>query len=363
MRSSTKVFHLTAGLLLLAALTAAPATARSHLSVVHPGESIQDAVDAASPGDTIVVYAGTYHESVSIQTDGITLRAKGRVILRPPANGSGLCNIDEEVGICVVPADIDFDTSSYTDRVTDVTIIGLHVLGFEGDGIYGLGTMNLTVSGVRAFGNEDYGVASFDGVGTTFVKNRASGSHDAGIYIGDSPHANAVVMHNRSWDNALGVLVRHARDVLVSDNRASRNCLGIFLLDDGQEGGSGDIAVLDNRVAANNHRCTNFAEFLFTPVIAGGGIVAAGSQHNVIAHNTVHGNRGTTIFSGGIVLVATTRASADGTFAASTGNVVTHNYSSHNRPADIVEDDASRANVITGNRCHTSIPDGLCHHS
>jgi hypothetical protein len=39
----------------------------------------------------------------------------------------------------------------------------------------------------------------------------------------------------------------------------------------------------------------NLPEFLVTPLIAGGGIVAAGSQHNVIAHNTVHGNRGTTI--------------------------------------------------------------------
>jgi hypothetical protein len=86
-------------------------------------------------------------------------------------------------------------------------------------------------------------------------------------------------------------------------------------------------------------------------------------QHNVIARNTVHGNRGTTILSGGIVLDATTRANADETFAASTGSAITHNHASHNRPADIVEDDASTANVITGNRCHTSIADGLCHHS
>jgi hypothetical protein len=48
---------------------------------------------------------------------------------------------------------------------------------------------------------------------------------------------------------------------------------------------------------------------------------------------------------------------------ASTLNVITHNHSSHNRTVDIVEDDASAANVITGNRCHTSIPDGLCQHS
>ena len=159
-------------------------------------------MDAASAGDIIVVEAGTYRESVGIQKNGITLRANGDVRLRPPADGTGLCNDDEQIGICVVPADIDIATSHYTERVSDVTITGFRVLGFEGDGIYGFGTENMTVSGVRAAGNSDYGIASFDGIGTTFVRNAVSGSHDAGLYIGDSPDANAVVMDNRSWDNA-----------------------------------------------------------------------------------------------------------------------------------------------------------------
>ena len=47
-----------------------------------PGESIQDAVDAASPGDTVIVKAGTYRESVRISTDGLTLRAHGGVTLK-----------------------------------------------------------------------------------------------------------------------------------------------------------------------------------------------------------------------------------------------------------------------------------------
>lgn len=187
-----------------------------------------------------------------------------------------------------------------------------------------------------------------------------SGSHDAGLYIGDSPDANATVMDNRSWDNALGILVRHAHNVLVSDNKAWSNCLGVFVLDDGQDGGSGDTAVLDNEVRANNDSCTGFAEFLHTPVIGGGGIVAAGSHHNVIAHNVVQGNQGKNAFSGGIVLVATTRASGDGSFSASTNNAVLHNQLSRKKPADIVQDKASSPNLIAHNRCRTSVPDGLC---
>jgi hypothetical protein len=88
----------------------------------------------------------------------------------------------------------------------------------------------------------------------------------------------------------------------------------------------------------------------FLPVLGGGGIVLAGSRHNVLVQNLVRGNRGSTLFSGGIVLIATTRANEDGTFDASTNNVVILNRLRGNEPADIVTDAASTPNLIVGNR-------------
>lgn len=345
----------------LAAAGTAPA-ATSHTRVVHPGESIQAAVDASSPGDTVAVEAGTYHESVAIQTNRLTLRAVGRVTLRPPRDGKGRCNAPgEAIGICVVPGDVDFNTGEYTHRIRGVTVSGLRVVGFEGDGVFGFGSRNFRVSSVRAKNDTGYGVASFDGIGSTFVDNAVSGSEEAGLYVGDSPTARALVARNRTWDNQFGVLVRHTHDVAVVRNRVHDNCLGVFLLDDGQPGGSADNAVLGNQVRRNNHRCA-VEEVPNTPFIRGGGIVAAGSQHNLIARNVVRGNRGHTRFSGGIVLVATPAASADGSFSAATHNLVIHNRASRNRPADLVEDRASSPNRFVDNRCRTSAPGGLCGH-
>jgi pectin methylesterase-like acyl-CoA thioesterase len=55
--------------------------------VVHPSQSIQAAIDAAVPGTTILVRAGTYRENLEIVTDGLTLRGAGagRTILVMPA--------------------------------------------------------------------------------------------------------------------------------------------------------------------------------------------------------------------------------------------------------------------------------------
>jgi pectin methylesterase-like acyl-CoA thioesterase len=57
-------------------------------TVVHPGDSIQAAVDAARPYTRILVLPGTYRESVTITKDGITLDAKDATLL-PPANPVG----------------------------------------------------------------------------------------------------------------------------------------------------------------------------------------------------------------------------------------------------------------------------------
>ena len=165
-------------------------------------------------------------------------------------------------------------------------------------------------------------------------------------------------MNNRSWDNSLGILVRHSHKVMVSHNEVWGNCLGVFLLSDIEAGGSGQITVQHNRVTANNNFCPVFDGFL--PDLAGGGIVLAGSQHDIIFHNVVSDNRGNTLFSGGIVLITNTLPNPDGSFDASKDNLVASNRLSGNEPGDILTDATSTPNVFVRNRCDTSIPDGLC---
>ena len=55
------------------ALAVGIGSAGAQSSVVGPGESIQKAVNAAHPGDTIVV-RGVHREDVVIRKDGIKLR-------------------------------------------------------------------------------------------------------------------------------------------------------------------------------------------------------------------------------------------------------------------------------------------------
>jgi len=358
MKAITRRLLVGATALVSAGAIAAPLPAvASARHVVHHGESIQAAVDAAAPGDTVIVKRGVYHESVVIQKDGITLRGQGRVTIKPPGDGAGLCNVPGElIGICVLPADVNFEDGSYTTRVKNVSITRLSVVGFEGDGIFGFGTENLRVGHVHAVDDSGYGIARFDGIGGWIRHSSATGSEEAGIYVGDSPEAHAVVSENRVWNNGIGVFVRHVHFATVVENWAKGNCIGIFLLNDGQPEGSGDQKVARNVVLNNNKVCPGDEEE-GTPETSGGGIVLLGSVNNVVRRNLVVGNHGDTLVSGGIVLISSPFGEEP---VGSTGNVVARNHVRHNSPADLVDDAGSTGNTFRGNNCRTSTPDGLC---
>ena len=127
-----------AGLVIAALTIASPVFATADTHVVHPGESIQAAVDAASPGDTIVVTPGTYRESVRIGTDGLTLRAHGPVTLKPPRYS---------IAGAICPSTSGFVSCLPTSTRTRLPMLGtafatspsrgFRVVGFEGIGVFG----------------------------------------------------------------------------------------------------------------------------------------------------------------------------------------------------------------------------------
>src|SRR4051794_6876385 len=96
--------------LLFAVLAMAlPAAAGARTIKVFEGDSIQAAIDAADPGDTIKIKPGTYAENLWVNKDDITIKGAGssRTELVPPATPNPFCGADQGSvnGIC--GADVD----------------------------------------------------------------------------------------------------------------------------------------------------------------------------------------------------------------------------------------------------------------
>jgi hypothetical protein len=121
-------------------------------SVVGPGESIQKAINAADPGDTIVV-RGVHREDVVIRKNGIKLRGVGNAVIEAPARARVDSPCSKTFGpeaICVL-GDVNIKTATLTgQRVRDVSISGFTIRGFKQKPNKGHTTIIIDVLGARA---------------------------------------------------------------------------------------------------------------------------------------------------------------------------------------------------------------------
>ncbi len=333
---------------LAAFMPAGQASADGRVHVVKPGRSIQKAVDRARPGDVILLKAGRYDGGVLVRKP-LTIRGAGnKTVLRPGRKADHCAKAGQRgSGICVV--------GRAGHPVRNVTIKKISVQGFRETGVIGVHTDRLTVEHVLAKRNGEYGIAEFHSTRGRFIHNRVehSGEH-AGLYVGDIANAHGTeVAENHASGNAMGLLVRHARNVKAWNNTFVGNCTGIVLVDDGQKGGQGHTALWQNNVVKNNRNCKANGPL---PAFHGTGILLFGGDHNSIKKNWVQRNRGKLPYSGGIVLFrGVPPQNRPAAF-----NVIAGNDVRGNAPYDLVNRSGSRTNKFHANRCRTSSPRGLC---
>ena len=204
----------------------APAGRGSFL-VVGPGQSIQAAIDAVSPGGTVLVRPGTYAEHLVI-TKTVNLIGQRAVLVAPSGDAAASPCSDpgpNTDGICVAGDFTSAPDGSITvnSYVQNVRISGMTISGFGGTGIFQIAGSGSSFGGIRALGNGEYGIAAFDSTDTRVVYSVTSGSGEAGIYIGDSPNANATLFANLTTDNLFGIFVRDAEHGHIAANLVRDN--------------------------------------------------------------------------------------------------------------------------------------------
>jgi hypothetical protein len=343
---------MTAAAVLSAALSVGfVASASAHTINVRPGDSIQAAINQADAGDTIHVKKGTYHESVEIKKNDLTVKGQGadKTRIVPPAGPPPFC------GICVTDSD---DQGNIISTVENVRVSDLTVDGFEAFGIFYYGTSGGRVDHAVTSNNGEYGIVAFNSSDTRFEWNDTPDNGEAGLYIGDSPNADAVLRGNRSTGNHDGILVRDASFGEVSQNSLSQNCIGLIFVDTPEPVAGGNWTAKDNRTVANTRACPPDEEEGIPP-FSGLGILVLGNHDVNIVDNASLFNAptGPTIASGGIVL----RSGAPIGTGPENDNRVVSNVALHNDPFDIDWDGVGEGNVFADNVCETSTPAGLCH--
>lgn len=340
-----------------------------HALWVRPGESIQDAVDAAAPGSFILIHPGMYAETIEITTPNLTLIGMlgtngEKVIIQNPGT---LAN-----GFCVMPP----PGQSY---LQGFTLYNVTVRGFEENGVFLEYTHDFFIGQTTTIDNGEYGVYPVHSIDGTVYRCSAHGHADTGLYIGQSKRV--WLLDNLATDNVIGIEIENCSSVVAVDNISKRNTAGIMavLLPPSEhitDTFSEHIWILWNGVHDNN--LDNFADpaDLAAFVPKGSGILIVGMNETTVAQNVVTRNNFVGIGTASTLLFGSLAGLPAEAFAGIEPNPDSVNVQFNmvvnngtNPPvlpapltglgADLFWDESGLHNCWRGNRYATSIPEYL----
>ncbi len=277
--------------------------------------SIQAAVNAAAPGDWIVIDAGTYTEPVYITTPGLHLRGMDRnaVILDGQHQTGNGIEVWKAGGVSIENLTVhDFDRPSLDGANGNE----IWWNGGDGSGVIGLSGWKgqyLTTYSTGLLGG--YGIFASNSVKGKLDNVYASGFNDSGLYIGACRDCGTKVSHALIENNALGYSGTNSGGHLVVQDSAFRhnsNGVGPNSLNNDdkpppQDGAcSSGTNTSDTPTFPSTHikRCTVFKRNVVddnsnfsTPANSttasipwGNGIILIGTYADLIERNTISNN-------------------------------------------------------------------------
>ncbi len=355
-----------AAALAVAVPTQADDDAGRWIQVVHPGQSIQHALDHASPGGWVFVRPGTYRETAD-STNGLNITRSVRLVgLSTHGQKVVLENSGGQMnGIVAVPADhvncmgchsslappfprlpgVGMGTPVTTPSIQGLTIEGITIRGFGNNGLFARGVDDYRFVDVHSVDNPNYGIFPVSSNHGVITRCSASGANDSGIWVETSRDVR--VTHNLVEANVNGFEISNSEDVLVADNEVRGNTVGIanlFLPDIFHvQSFARRITIRDNHVHDNNRPNTAREGAILSTVPPGTGILQVGVDDSSISGNLVENQDFV-----GVALADYCLVVAGGPFDCSVDPTVTPGFVALNEArGNRIED-----NVVQGNGGH-----------
>jgi parallel beta-helix repeat protein len=288
-RTAAAFIGLAAGLLAACGPAAAPENVQPLAQLPPPlspegdfGATLQAALIAAKPGETIVMPEGVFslRDGLSLDVDGVTLRGAGQA--RTILDFSDQAGAGE--GLLV--------TSN------DVTLMDFAVRDTTGDGIKSKGADRITYryltvewSGEPKETNGAYGIYPVESRDVLVENVTVRGASDAGIYVGQSE--NIIVRNSVVEYNVAGIEIENSRHADVHGNIARHNTGGILVFDlpDLPVGDGHSTRIFDNQLIENNTRNFAPAGNIVASVPSGTGVIVLANRNVHIFDNTFTDNR------------------------------------------------------------------------
>ncbi len=295
--------------------------------------TIQNGVDAANPGDLVLVDKGVYTEAVFVTTPSVTLRGVDR--------NDVVLDGKFEIGTGVMVG------------ANGVVIENMTARNYTLNGFFWTGVKGFRGSWLTAYNNGDYGIYAFGSSDGLFEHSYASGSPDSAFYVGQCAPCRVVLNDVVGEYSGLGYSgTNSSGDMYVVNSRFSHNRTGlstttfdIELFPPGR-----DTTIMGNLVT-DSGLDNEASGFYATETLAGQGIALAGTHANHVERNTILRSR-----NNGILITPI----LDRHYWPATRHVVRDNVVLGSGRADLAAGGLGTIdNCFSGNVYRTSLPWGL----
>jgi nitrous oxidase accessory protein len=152
---------------------------------VHPGDSIQHAINNVSSGGTVIVYPGLYKENLILDKSLVIIAKQGKF------------------------ADTVIQAINPEEDIIHITANNVTINGFD-------------ITGVGKAGK------NYSGSNGNIIGNRLT-SNEYGIFLGKSE--NVTIKNNTAFQNKHGIYLSDSSRNILENNEMNNNSLGIHLKD------------------------------------------------------------------------------------------------------------------------------------
>ena len=287
---------------------------------VSPGMSIQKTLDKIQPGDTVQVLAGTYHESILIDTENVTLIGLSYEGDRPVLNGT---HDAETLELAIAIA------------ADGVTVEGFVIQDYGKAGVVADAVNDIALADLIIRNSGAAGVMVDDAGGLTLQRVVVSEMTGVAAYILES--MNVSINDSEFLLSPYGLVLVDCVQCTVQNSGFYGNAVGIIVAsgpDPPRQGGD-HVTLRYCRILENNGEKAYPEDQkiagLPTEVPGGIGVAILGADHTVLSDSIVVGNA-----SCGVATYAHPDATAptDNEGEESTAGIPDHSYVHHNTYAD-----------------------------
>ncbi len=240
--------------------------------------TIQKAIDVAAEGTIVLVDPGTYREAIGVGLNGVQIVGNGAGVVIDGRDVQG--RRVRTIGIQV--------------QASDVRIAGVTIRDFNEAGIRVEQAKRYTIEKVTTLATGAFGVVANGSQGGLITGVDASGVGEGAIAITGCSDCDALVEHSHVHTSGIGIELANAGGVVVRDNIAENNAVGIAALTlatTPETAPQSGVHILRNDIHDNNFRSVpTYGLSANVQLPWGIGVWLAGALHNSVRGNVIEDN-------------------------------------------------------------------------